>query len=238
MSETKSIVVLSGGQDSATCFFKALKETEVVGAIFYRYGQQHELPEFQCVYGLTERYSVPLQLVDVPELGILSQSALLQEDGDVNQPHSWNPLLPASFVPGRNLLFLTLAAIYAMKEGATQIWTGVCQTDYSGYPDCRQSTIVALENALRLGLDFRGLEIVTPLMYLTKAETFKMAAELKCLAWIINETHTGYTGDRSHLYEWGWGPPEGTELDPASALRAKGWNEFKSNYPQLAGVEE
>lgn len=225
----KSIIVLSGGQDSCTCAFRALEETEVVGVINFDYGQQHlhqeRLAAEKWAYDFGD---IPVHLVDLENVfKVVSKSALIEPGADVNQSHSIAPALPASFVPGRNLIFLTAAAALAYKVGATEVWTGVCQTDYSGYPDCRERTMRALEQSIRLGMDFKDLSIIHPLMDLSKAETFYLAYKMGCLDWILEWTHTGYTGSRAHRYEWGWGPPNGELLDPASSIRAKGWEEFK-----------
>ncbi|MGL5079719.1 MAG: 7-cyano-7-deazaguanine synthase [Waterburya sp.] len=131
MSLQKSVVVLSGGQDSATTLVVASKESQVVGAVHFNYGQRHSIERECAVYWCSEIYDIPLEVIDIPAFAQIGNSALVGE-GDVADQHPSLKQLPASFVPGRNLVFLTLAAAYAMKVGASQIWTGVCQTDYSG----------------------------------------------------------------------------------------------------------
>lgn len=227
---TKSIVVLSGGQDSATTLFQAQRDSEVVGAIFFDYGQKHAV-EGGCAASVASIAGVPLFKTSVPSLQDIGDSALIAGAAqiDVNLSHRTVSHLPASFVPGRNLVFLTLAAAYAMKMGATQVYTGVCETDYSGYPDCRDLTISALEMALQLGMDFPDLEIVTPLMHLSKAQTFALAKDLGVLDIIIEGTHTCYEGDRETRNEWGYG----CGRCPACQMRANGWDEFVAgNYDQ------
>ena len=228
MSKPKSLVVLSGGQDSVTTLYAAARETEVVGAVHFRYGQKHaierECAEFHIeLMMLAENRRIEFFEIDVPAFEQIGHSALLKNGGDVCESHPTLSHLPASFVPGRNLIFLTLAAAQAMKIGATQIWTGVCQEDYSGYPDCRKGAVLTLESAIRQGMDFPDLEIKTPLMYLTKAQTFALAEELGVLSDIIQFTHTCYNGVREELHEWGYGCGE----CPACQVRKAGWEQFK-----------
>lgn len=219
----KSVVVLSGGQDSVTTYFAAKKDTEVRGLIHFQYGQQHQGPEFEMVCLLADNEGVPLKIVTLDSLKQIAISALTKTDeaGDVSAPHQLDSSLPASFVPGRNLILLTLAAVYAQSVGASTIWTGVCQTDYSGYPDCRADTMVALERALQLGMNY-PIEIITPLMYLTKADTFQMAADLNVLNYVLENTHTCYVGNHTDRHEWGYGCGK----CPACQVRANGWKEF------------
>ena len=232
----KSIVVLSGGQDSATCLFKAQRESEVLGAVHFYYGQRHAV-EFECAVQLAAIAKISLTRLEVPTLQQVGHSALTNSYEDIAAPHPSLAHLPASFVPGRNLIFLTFAAAYAMKVGATQIWTGVCQTDYSGYPDCRRDTIDALQTALRLGMDFPDLQIVAPLMNLSKAETFARADELGVLDVILSQTHTCYNGDRTRRHDWGYGCTrmEAGEIKecPACAVRRKGYLEFIQSHAKM-----
>lgn len=247
MSEKpKALIVLSGGQDSVTCLANAIYEgAEVVEALFFDYRQQHCFAEFQCAKKAAEHFKVPLHCMDLtqPFAGVTSN--LTEKDGDVSVAHSLNPDLPASFVPGRNLMFLTIACMRAYCHKVPEVITGVCETDFSGYPDCRKATIEMLELSINAGFGTATnnkedplcwdvhpgyVEIITPLMYIDKADTFKMAEDAGALDFVLENTHTGYTGSRGHRYEWGYGPPEGVELDPASAIRAKGWEEFKERY--------
>ncbi len=227
MNKPKSIVVLSGGQDSVTTLYAALRLSEVVGAVHFQYGQKHAVERDFALYHAA-KVGVLLEVVDVPAFAQIGDSALLLDGyGDVCQSHPRLSHLPASFVPGRNLIFLTFAAALAMKMNATQIWTGVCQEDYAGYPDCRQSTMLALQFALQVGMDFSDLEIVTPLMNLTKAQTFVLADELGVLDDIRHRTHTCYNGDHVNSHPWGFG----CGSCPACATRARGWEEFRRTRP-------
>lgn len=214
-----ALVVLSGGQDSVTCLGVAWNLGYNVHCISFKYGQKHEV-ELECAQKICNDFSIPLRIVDLSFLGQLVTSALTG-DGDVNQPHELKTDLPASFVPNRNALFLTVAHAYAQEIGADVIYTGVCQTDYSGYPDCRDLFIKSFQCALNLGYD-TGIEIVTPLMYLTKAQTFALAQGCGVLDVVIEDTHTCYNGDREHRHPWGYGCGECN----ACELRAKGWKEF------------
>lgn len=218
-----SLIVLSGGQDSVTTLYKAARETNIVGAVHFRYGQKHAI-ETECAQFHARKLGVELHEIDVPAFAQIGHSALLQNGGgNVNEAHPTLSHLPASFVPGRNLIFLTLAAALAMKLGATQIWTGVCEEDYAGYPDCRQSTLDALEKSIRIGMDFPDLCIVAPLIAKTKARTFALAEKLGVLDTIINFTHTCYNGNHETFHDWGYGCGQ----CPACQTRAAGWEQFQ-----------
>lgn len=220
MEQERAIVLLSGGQDSTTCLYWALKRFSDVTAIAFNYGQKHEV-ELKQAEKIATDAGVDLRLVDVR--GLLTGGALINHEQDVSNASHLDDNLPASFTAGRNILFLTIAASWARELDISNIVTGVCQTDYSGYPDCRNNFITAMEKALSLGLDDTKLAIHTPLMWLDKAETWKMAADLGVLDVIINDTHTDYNGERGQLNEWGYG-----KLDnAASELRAKGYFEAK-----------
>lgn len=218
---TKAIVVFSGGQDSTTCLGAAIQEHGAgnVSCISFRYGQKHAI-ELECAKIIAEKLGVELNVVNVDALGQLVTSALT-EDGDTTQPHAYKEGLPASFVPNRNAMFLTLAHAYAQEKGATELWTGVCQTDYSGYPDCREVFIKALETALNTGYE-TNIEIRTPLMFLTKEETFILAEQNDVLDLVIEHSHTCYNGDHTTKHAWGYGCGE----CPACELRKKGYEEY------------
>lgn len=245
---SKAIVVFSGGQDSTTILGKALLDGFEVYPISFDYGQKHAV-ELQQANRIIERLrggdhgsrwaaSVhPLKLMPMQEFGNLvsSASALLQNGQDVGEKSILNGNLPASFVPNRNAMMMTVAHAYAQIVGADTVWTGVCQTDYSGYPDCRFEFMCKLEMALNEGYQ-TNITFVTPLMWLTKGETFKMADECGILDLVIEESHTCYNGVRSHgdapnnpkvgggFFDWGHGCGE----CPACALRAKGWEDFQA----------
>lgn len=218
---TKAIILLSGGQDSTTCLYWALKTFDSVTAIAFDYGQRHRA-EIECARSNAADAGVQFKVIDVR--GLLAQSSLTDDLGEHNAASHINPELPASFTAGRNLLFLTIAASVAASLGINDIVTGVCQTDYSGYPDCRRVTIDAMQLALSLGIGVGDIRIHTPLMYLTKAETWKLAHELGCLDVIVNNTMTDYNGDTTKN-DWGMG----REDNPASVLRANGYREAKAN---------
>jgi 7-cyano-7-deazaguanine synthase len=217
----KSIVVLSGGQDSVTTAYLAAQESEVIGAVHFAYGQKHAI-ERECAQRAATRLAIELTVIDVPAFTQIGHSALLEGAGSVNEAHPTLKHLPASFVPGRNLIFLTLAAALAMKLGAPRIYTGVCEEDYSGYPDCRDSAIRCLEITIQAGMDFPELEIVTPLMKRSKAATFAIAESLGVLDEIIEHTHTCYVGDHQTRHEWGYG----CGTCPSCEVRAKGYTAY------------
>ena len=187
----KAVCLLSGGQDSTTTLFWALSRFDSVHALILDYGQRHQI-EIESAKKIASLTNTPYKVVKIPFFQELTVSALTGE-GDVNTGHPLNPSLPASFVPGRNLIFLTVAAMYAHSLGALDICTGVCETDYSGYPDCRLSTMKALESAIRLGMEF-SVKINTPLMDLNKAETVELAASLPGCLEALKFSHSCYNG--------------------------------------------
>lgn len=191
----------------------------------FDYGQKHAV-EVQQAEKIAEKAGVPYDMIDME--GTLEGSALTEHEKDVSADHEKDENLPASFVPGRNALFLSTAASYAYNQGVQDLVGGMCQTDYSGYPDCRRVFIDSMETSLSLAMDV-DVRIHTPLMYLTKAETWKLAKDLGEVAGqdvfetVRVESHTDYNGNRSQWNEWGYG-----KLDnPASKLRAEGYKEAK-----------
>lgn len=214
----KCLVLLSGGQDSTTCLYWAKANYDHVQAIGFDYGQSHKI-ELEKAREIAANASVDYKIYDVK--GLLASSSLINHT-DHNEKSKVNSDLPASFTSGRNLLFLTIAGSVCAENGIQDIITGVCQTDYSGYPDCRRNTIDAIQLSLSLGLGVGDIRIITPLMYLTKAETWKLAKELNCLDVIVNNTMTDYNGSLTKN-EWGYGDIN----NPASQLRAKGFYEAK-----------
>lgn len=216
-----AIVLLSGGQDSTTCLYWAIKNfgTNIL-TISFDYGQRHK-KELEQANIIAQKAGVKHVCYDVKNL--LAHSSLT-DGSDHNKPSYINNELPASFTAGRNLLFLTIAGSAAAQYGVTDIVTGVCQTDYSGYPDCRRNTIDAMQLALSLGLGAGDVVIHTPLMYLTKAQTWKMAGDLGILDIIIHDTLTDYNGCENMNY-WGLGALD----NPASILRKNGFDEAKKN---------
>lgn len=216
----KCLVLLSGGQDSTTSLYWAKNQFEEVLAIGFDYGQMH-VKELKQAQKIATDAGVDYKIFDIKNL--LGKSSLT-EHSDHNKSSHINPDLPASFTAGRNILFLSIAGAYAAQNGINDLVTGVCQTDFSGYPDCRRTTINSMENVLSLGYGAGDFRIHTPLMYIDKAQTWKLAKDLKCLDVIINDTLTDYNGNET-MNEWG----RGTQDNPASILRAKGYYEAKAN---------
>lgn len=216
-----ALVLFSGGQDSTTCLFWAKKNFSIIEAICFDYGQRH-IVELEQAAIIAQKANVQLSLFNIR--GLLEGSALLNDQSPIFSKHFRNKNLPASFVPSRNALFLTIAANHAYNRGISTLIGGMCETDYSGYPDCRRVFLDSMEQSLSLALDF-PIEIVTPLMHLSKAETWKMAKDLGILEIVKYDSHTDYNGNRSQFNEWGYG-----KLDnPASVIRAKGYQEAKAN---------
>lgn len=229
MAEPAALVLFSAGQDSTTCLAWALERYGRVETVGFDYGQRHRIeleqrprllaafaaafPEWRARLGADH-------VVDMTGFGALAKSALTADVPITAEPGR----LPSTFVPGRNLVFLTYAAALAWQRGISVLVAGMCETDYSGYPDCREATVQAAAHALRLGLD-APLTVETPLMYLTKAETWGLARDLggtRLVDLIREETHTCYMGDRATLHAWGYG----CGACPACDLRAAGWEEF------------
>ncbi|MBS0386665.1 MAG: 7-cyano-7-deazaguanine synthase QueC [Proteobacteria bacterium] len=221
-----ALVLLSAGQDSATCLAWALTRFEQVETIGFAYGQRHAIELTQrpvlreMIAGKVGGSMGDDIVVDLRGYGALAESALTSA-----RAVEWeNDGLPATFVPGRNLVFFTVAAAHAYRRGVSTLVGGMCETDYSGYPDCRRETIDAMQRTLSLGLD-APIAIETPLMHLTKAQTWALAHELGgdgLVATIVEHSHTCYEGDRIHRQEWGYG----CNACAACELRAKGWREW------------
>jgi 7-cyano-7-deazaguanine synthase len=222
-------VLFSGGQDSTVCLAWALDRFQHVETIGFDYGQRHavELAQRGIIRDALSRLSNwgsrlgPDTMVALPELGRLSETALTRERAIAFQDGG----LPNTFVPGRNLLFLTYAAAVGYRRGIHTLVGGMCETDYSGYPDCRQATITAMGEALSLGLD-DPVTIETPLMHVDKAGTWAIAERLGGTALVdavIEHSHTCYLGERSRRHPWGYG----CGSCPACDLRAKGYARWR-----------
>jgi 7-cyano-7-deazaguanine synthase len=232
MNASKSALVLfSGGQDSTTCLAWALDKFSHVETVAFNYNQRHVV-ELECRKVVLQNIRTQFpewadklgedHLLDIPVLGSISDTALTQ-DREIEFSKSG---LPTTFVPGRNLLFLTLASAIAYRRGIEVLVGGMCETDFSGYPDCRDETIKSQEKTLSLGLDY-PLIIETPLMWIDKAATWKMANDIggnRLINIIKNDTHTCYLGDRSVSHDWGFG----CGTCPACELRKAGWNKFNN----------
>jgi 7-cyano-7-deazaguanine synthase len=227
-----ALVLFSGGQDSATCLAWALRRFARVEMLGFNYGQRHAI-ELDCrdrlldgIKSLRPDWAARLgesHTLEIPTLAAISDTALTRDMAIAIGENG----LPNTFVPGRNLVFLTFAAALAYRRGIAHIVGGMCETDYSGYPDCRDETIKALEVALNLGMD-KPFELHTPLMWLDKAATWRLAEELGgagLVELICEHSHTCYLGERGARHAWGYGCGE----CPACALRAKGWQEFAAD---------
>ena len=236
---TTALVLFSGGQDSTTCLAQALSKYQRVETIAFDYRQRHHVELEARIKVLSEiRLQFPQwadklgqdHLLDLAVLGEVSETSLTRDTAFKMEQSG----LPNTFVPGRNLLFLTLAAAVAYRRDLQVMVTGVCETDFSGYPDCRDDTMKAMQLALSLGMDKRFL-IETPLMWIDKAATWALAHELgeksgvanggeALVNLIIEHTHTCYLGDREHRHPWGYG----CGTCPACELRARGYERFKA----------
>ena len=226
-----ALVLFSGGQDSATCLAWALDRFAYVETIGFDYGQRHRVeldvraPVREGLTALSAEWAArlgPDHVLDLATLGALSETALTR-DQEISFAESG---LPSTFVPGRNLLFFTYAAALAYRRGLRHLVGGMCETDYSGYPDCRDDTVKALQVALSLGLD-RRLVLHTPLMWRDKAQTWHLAEQLGGSALVrllVESTHSCYLGDRTRRHDWGYGCGQ----CPACALRAAGWDRYQS----------
>lgn len=221
MPDVRALVVLSGGQDSTTCLYWALRRfgSDNVETLTFDYGQRHSV-EIECAARIASHVGVKNIVLPMNTFAALGGNALT-DDIPLLEWHEESGGLPNTFVPGRNLVFLTYAAAYAWPRGIDHLVAGVAQTDYSGYPDCRGETIAALQDALRKGME-RPFEIHTPLMYLSKCETVELARNLDALD-AMKLTHSCYLGVR---------PPCGK--CPACKLRAKGFAEAGIADPLLS----
>ena len=237
---TSALVLFSGGQDSTTCLAYALSKYAHVETVAFDYRQRHLVELSQRLHVLDAlrnqfpQWSQRLgddHLLDVAVLGEVSETSLTRDTAMAMQANG----LPNSFVPGRNLLFLTLAAALAYRRGLDVLVTGVCETDFSGYPDCRDDTMKAMQIALSLGMDKRFL-IETPLMWIDKAATWQLAHALgeqsgvtdggtALVDLIVEHTHTCYLGERTQRHAWGYG----CGTCPACALRAKGYDAYHAS---------
>jgi 7-cyano-7-deazaguanine synthase len=237
MAEDAALVLFSGGQDSATCLAWALARFSHVETIGFDYGQRHRV-ELACRAdiraGLVDAFPAwAARLGDdhtlrLDALAEVSETALTRDAEIVLRADG----LPNTFVPGRNLIFVTFAAALAYRRGLRHLVGGMCETDYSGYPDCRDDTLKALQVAINLGMD-RRFVLHTPLMWRDKAATWRLAETLggKALVEIVRErTHTCYLGDRSRRHEWGYG----CGTCPACDLRRRGWEAY-AGPPEGAG---
>lgn len=230
MADEYALVLFSGGQDSTVCLAHALATYTQVETIGFAYGQRHAIEletRLDVLARLKQKFPLwatrlgPDHLLELPTLGRISETSLTR-DVEIEMETGG---LPNTFVPGRNLLFFTYAAALGYRRGITTLVGGMCETDYSGYPDCRNDTLQTLARAISLGMG-KDFAIVTPLMYVDKAGTWAMANRLGGAALIdliVEATHTCYLGERTMRHAWGYG----CGSCPACVLRAKGWQKWQ-----------
>ena len=234
MTTNSALVLFSGGQDSAVCLAWALARRDRVETVGFDYGQRHRV-ELDCRQTFLAKLRVAFpdwsaklgedRVLDLGVLGEVSDTALTREQAIGFAENG----LPSTFVPGRNLVFFTLAGAVAYRRGLGALIGGMCETDYSGYPDCRRATLDAVQASLTLGMN-RDMPVETPLMYLDKAQTWALARDLGGQALvdlIVEDTHTCYLGDRTHRHPWGYG----CGSCPACELRANGWAKWRAGTP-------
>lgn len=234
-----ALVLFSGGQDSTVCLAWALEHYARVETVGFDYGQRHSI-ELKCRETIRAGIMADFQqwadklgpdhMVDIPALGQISETSLTR-DVEIQMDDNG---LPNSFVPGRNLIFFVYAAALAYRRGIQALVGGMCETDYSGYPDCRDKTLQALGEAIRLGTETR-MVIMTPLMWLSKAQTWALSQSLggnPLIDLITKHTHSCYRGEREMRYPWGYGCGN----CPACELRANGYEEWRLSAPQPENV--
>jgi 7-cyano-7-deazaguanine synthase len=231
LADDTALVLFSGGQDSTVCLAWALERFAHVETVGFDYGQRHVIEmEVRArlrtgMAALNPKWKARLgddHVVKLDALAAISDTALTRDTAIELAENG----LPTTFVPGRNLVFFCFAGAIAYRRGARHIVAGMCETDYSGYPDCRDDTVKAMQVALSLGLD-KPLTLHTPLMWIDKAETFALAEDLggqPFLDLVIEDSHSCYRGDRTHRHDWGYGCND----CPACALRAQGFAKFMS----------
>jgi 7-cyano-7-deazaguanine synthase len=212
MRTETAVVVFSGGQDSTTCLFWAKKHFKEVIAVSFDYNQKHSL-ELECAKDIAKELEVEHHILDMKLLGQLAPNALTRSDIEIKAGEEGE--LPTTFVDGRNMLFLTFAAVFAKQKGARNLITGVCETDFSGYPDCRDIFIKSLNVTLNLAMDYQFV-IHTPIMWINKEETWKMADEMGALEYIREKTLTCYNGIIG----------DGCGECPACKLRKRGLDDY------------
>jgi 7-cyano-7-deazaguanine synthase len=216
MWDLPALVLFSGGQDSSTCLFWAKKNFQRVEALFFHYEQRHKV-EYRCARKIAETAGVQLRELHVPAFKEIGGTAMIDDIAIKNTETG----LPNTFVPGRNIVFLSLAASLAYKRGIGDLVTGVNDTDYSGYPDCRKGFISAMQVSLERGLD-REMRLHAPLQSMDKAAIWKLSDDLGVMGTVIEHSHTCYLGDRGTRHAWGYGCGQ----CPACRLRKKGFENY------------
>lgn len=218
MKSSRALVVFSGGQDSTTCLFWAMRNFSTVETVGFFYGQKHSI-ERECAKKITRDLKIKHHEIDIGFLQTLSPNALTS-DVEISMTGGFKEL-PSTFVIGRNALFLTVAVSFGLHKQFNDYVFGACQVDYSGYPDCREEFIQSQAQTLSLATNSE-VRIHTPLMNLTKAQTFALAKELGGLEVVLEDSHTCYKGVRNERHAWGYGCGE----CPACILRKKGFEEY------------
>ena len=230
--QTKALLLFSGGQDSATCLAWCLDNYDLVETVGFDYGQRHSV-EMECrdqirrsVANVNDEWTSrlgPDHIVDLAVLGEISETSLTRDiEIELNETG-----LPSTFVPGRNLIFLNFAAALGYRRGITRLIGGMCEADFSGYPDCRKETLDAVMHSISLGMD-KVFDLQTPLMHVSKAGAWALAEDLggkPLVELILEQTHTCYLGERGTRHVWGYG----CQTCPACELRAKGWSEYEAS---------
>ncbi|MGG4047510.1 7-cyano-7-deazaguanine synthase QueC [Paenibacillus favisporus] len=217
LKNEKAVVVFSGGQDSTTCLFWALRQFKEVETVTFDYGQRHRL-EIECAQSISAELGVKNTVLDMSLLNQLAPNALTRSDIEITQEEGE---LPSTFVDGRNHLFLSFAAVLGKQSGARHLVTGVCETDFSGYPDCRDAFVKSLNVTLNLAMDY-DFVIHTPLMWLDKAETWKLADDLGAFPFVRERTLTCYNGIIG----------DGCGECPACRLRKAGLDKYLQSKPE------
>ncbi|MFD0958523.1 7-cyano-7-deazaguanine synthase QueC [Paenibacillus chungangensis] len=222
MKKEKAVVVFSGGQDSTTCLFWAMERFVEVETVTFNYGQRHKL-ELECAADIARDLGIRHHVLDMSLLNQLAPNALTRDDIAIKEKEGE---LPSTFVDGRNLLFLSFAAVLAKGIGARHIVTGVCETDFSGYPDCRDVFVKSLNVTLNLSMNY-SFVIDTPLMWLNKAQTWKLADELGAFDFVRDRTLTCYNGVKA----------DGCGECPACRLRSNGLLEYLAERTSIQAGE-
>lgn len=238
-----AVVALSGGQDSTTCLYYALRKYDRVDAVSFDYGQRHRV-ELVAAAEIARQAGVEQTVLTVPAFSELGDAALTSATIDVaedatDSAGAVNELaarrgLPSTFVPGRNVILLGLAAAYGVPRGLHSLVTGICARDRAGYPDCRVEFARSMEQTLRWALDDRTFALDAPLLTRSKAQTWALAEQVGAIDAVLELSHTCYEGDHATRHEWGFGCGE----CPACEVRAEGFAEFKRTYswPRYSGV--
>jgi len=207
----KALVIFSGGQDSSTCLINALQQYDEVQVITFKYGQKHVI-EIDKAIEIAKHFDVKQTIIDLELMKDITSNALMNADMQIN--YEEGEYIPNTFVDGRNAIFILLAAIYAKSQDIKDIIVGVCETDFSGYPDCRHVFVKSMNVTINLAMDY-NFNVIAPLMYLTKKETWALADELGYLEYVRDNTHTCYEGIIG-----------GCGVCPSCILRNKGYDEY------------